>query len=153
MGARKPPRAEYQNHYQNQSKGQGRSKAFTSQRTRVGKFDFFVSIKHALSEARMLCYINAFCGNSLVPAVRHSSQISESLVMLHLLLVENVGKVASAAVLAVVHGSHEDTGAALKECQSHVPLTVRGSSQNLRCRWGTLVGDARSCRQSPPCST
>lgn len=29
-------------------------------------------------------------------------------------LVEDVGKVAAAAVLAVVHGSHEDTGTALE---------------------------------------
>ena len=41
-----------------------------------------------------------------------------------LLLVENVGKVAPTAVLAVVHGSHEDTGTALEEdlLVSNVPI-------------------------------
>lgn len=35
----------------------------------LGKFDFFVvSIKHALSEARMLCYINAFLWQFIGPS-------------------------------------------------------------------------------------
>lgn len=34
---------------------------------------------------------------------------------MHLLLVEDVGQVAATAVLAVLHGSHEDTSAALRE--------------------------------------
>lgn len=32
------------------------------------------------------------------------------------LVVEDVGKVATAAVLAVVHGGHEDTGTTLEFC-------------------------------------
>jgi len=31
-------------------------------------------------------------------------------------LVKDVGQVAATAVLAVVHGSHEDTGTALNDC-------------------------------------
>lgn len=34
---------------------------------------------------------------------------------MHLLLVEDVGQVAATAVLAVLHGSHEDTSAALRK--------------------------------------
>lgn len=34
---------------------------------------------------------------------------------MHLLLVEDVGQVAATTVLAVLHGSHEDTSAALRE--------------------------------------
>lgn len=34
-------------------------------------------------------------------------------VSIHLLLVEDVGQVAAAAVLSVLHGSHEDTSTAL----------------------------------------
>jgi hypothetical protein len=34
---------------------------------------------------------------------------------MHLLLIEDVGQVATTAVLAILHGSHEDTSAALEE--------------------------------------
>jgi hypothetical protein len=34
---------------------------------------------------------------------------------MHLLLIEDVGQVAATAVLAILHGSHEDTSAALEE--------------------------------------
>ena len=40
-------------------------------------------------------------------------------------LVEDVGEVAATAVLAVVHGSHEDTGTALKGDVSNYPYVFQ----------------------------
>jgi hypothetical protein len=39
---------------------------------------------------------------------------NSSPLVMHLLLVEDVGEVAATTVLAVLHGSHEDTSAALE---------------------------------------
>lgn len=44
-------------------------------------------------------------------------------------LVEDVGEVAATAVLAVVHGSHEDTGTALKNVLASIPISGRYSIQ------------------------
>ena len=66
-----------------------------------------------------LCYINAVfhCPVQKFPLPQghaHSLQTHPSSTR-RLLLVEDVGEVAATAVLAVVHGSHEDTGTALKK--------------------------------------
>ena len=68
-------------------------------------------------------------------------------------LVEDVGEVAATAVLAVVHGSHEDTGTALLGLSAFVALEVKTCSRNLRSRRGTRGADARSFRHRRPCST
>jgi hypothetical protein len=47
----------------------------------------------------------------------HPSSYPQQVHLSLVLVVEDVGQVATAAVLAVVHGGHEDTGTALEACQ------------------------------------
>jgi hypothetical protein len=56
-----------------------------------------------------LCYSlsTPIFGTQSVP-----SSINPNPVLIHLLLVEDVGEVAATTVLAILHGSHEDTGTA-----------------------------------------
>jgi hypothetical protein len=68
------------------------------------------------------------------------------------LVVEDVGQVATAAVLAVVHGGHEDTGTTLEICQQLDYIALKMIC-NLRRELGTRGGDARSFHHHPPCST
>ena len=127
------------------------SRKSQSTRAKLVGIKFVVSVKHALFQKPDVLYATAFQRPFLAPnPFRHQSQ-SCSLGM-HLLLVEDVGQVAATAVLAVLHGSHEDTSAALRK-----------ESASVRCDWvmdvclprrrGTRVEVAQSCRQSRPCST
>ncbi len=50
------------------------------------------------------------------------------------LSVEDVGKVASAAVLAVVHGSHENTSTALFALSALSATKKFATAAHLRCR-------------------
>lgn len=71
-----------------------------------------VSIKHALSQKLDVLYATAFNAHFWHPIRSVINPNSNPLVM-HLLLVEDVGQVATTTVLTVLHGSHEDTSAAL----------------------------------------
>ena len=108
-----------------------------------------VSIKHALSQKLDVLYATAFNAHFWHPIRSVINPNSNPLVM-HLLLVEDVGQVATTTVLTVLHGSHEDTSAALL-LSVDVRRMKRG--ENSQCRWGTRVEVARSCHQSRPCST
>jgi hypothetical protein len=68
-------------------------------------------------------------------------------------LVEDVGQVAATAVLAVVHGSHEDTGTALEKNVSKCSSVLKMFNLDLRSQRGTRGADAQSCRHRQPCST
>ena len=66
-------------------------------------------------------------------------------------LVEYIGEMAFAAVLTIVHGSHEDTSSALYPELASIPIgTVR--SVILPQRLDILSSSARSCHLRPPCS-
>ena len=57
-----------------------------------------------------------------------STQFNEHVPILLRLGVENVGEMASAAVLAIVHGSHEDTSSALLVLSASLVLHVNSGS-------------------------
>ena len=66
-------------------------------------------------------------------------------------LIKNVGKMTTAAVLSVIHSSHENTSTALVECQPSIATSLKEQA-HLPQRWGIPSSGAQSCHHRRLCS-